>query len=295
MTEGAPVSPDSGEFVTESPDPRTMMLEARPSAALEYWFFKVNDGEVALLVDWIARRRAGTGTVRISIHAPTGREVLQHAHPTILRHGAAELAPQETSWRRSDVRWHLALTPSARLVRPQIFPAAQLGLFDMSLVSCPRVLFDGWIEHRGRRYAVRQAAGMVAHYWGRALPREWWWISANQFGGNDDTVEAMALRTRLWGLPVTMPLGYVYVRNGQLDRLVLSPPARFEVAGSPEAFVLTASPLRGPVITLNATGRAYASLGDGILNTLVGDVELRIGESTVGQARATAALERRSG
>lgn len=41
--------------------PRTAaqtMLAPHPSAALEYWFFKVNAGPTALLVDWIARRRA---------------------------------------------------------------------------------------------------------------------------------------------------------------------------------------------------------------------------------------------
>ena len=33
------------------------MLDSHPSAALEYWFFKVNAGPVALIVDWIERRR----------------------------------------------------------------------------------------------------------------------------------------------------------------------------------------------------------------------------------------------
>ena len=32
-------------------------LSSHPHAALEYWFFKVNSGPVALLVDWIARRK----------------------------------------------------------------------------------------------------------------------------------------------------------------------------------------------------------------------------------------------
>jgi hypothetical protein len=33
------------------------VLSPHPASALEYWFFKVNAGPVALLVDWIARRR----------------------------------------------------------------------------------------------------------------------------------------------------------------------------------------------------------------------------------------------
>ena len=40
------------------------MLTSHPSAALEYWFFKVNAGPTALLVDWIEKRRLGERLVR---------------------------------------------------------------------------------------------------------------------------------------------------------------------------------------------------------------------------------------
>lgn len=52
------------------------MLSAHPSFALEYWFFKVNSGPIALIVDWIARRRVNQHWLRVSIHSPYKREVL---------------------------------------------------------------------------------------------------------------------------------------------------------------------------------------------------------------------------
>lgn len=52
------------------------MLTPHPSSALEYWFFKVNTGPIALLVDWISRRRANEHWLKVSIHSPYKREVL---------------------------------------------------------------------------------------------------------------------------------------------------------------------------------------------------------------------------
>ena len=269
------------------------MLEPHPSAPLEYWFFKFNHEGKALLVDWICRRKAETGILRISIHSPLRREVVFSPHPAILKHGAPELAMQESSWPRGDVRWHLSLQASPDRIRPQIFPAEQLQLFDMSLESAPTVTFNGWIEHHGERYPVVNAHGMLSHYWGRNLPREWWWLSANQFDGADVSVECTVLRSRVWGTAFHVPLGYLYYRNGSQSRLLISPPARIKVAGSPDAFAVRADPVRGAPISLKATGRGYASLGDGIINTLTGDLEVWEGRKIVAHARGTAALEHR--
>ena len=52
------------------------MLSPQPHAALEYWFFKLNSGPIALLVDWIARRRIGEQWLRVSVHSPHRCEVL---------------------------------------------------------------------------------------------------------------------------------------------------------------------------------------------------------------------------
>ena len=269
------------------------MLKPHPSAPLEYWFFKFNHQGKALLVDWICRRKLDSGVLRISIHSPVRREVLFSPHPAILKHGAPELAMQETSWPRGDVRWHLSLQASSERIRPQIFPAEHLKFFDMSLESAPTVTFNGWIEHRGERHPVVDAHGMLSHYWGRALPRQWWWISANQFDGADISIECTVLRSRVWGTQLHAPLGYLYYRNGPQSRLLISPPSRIRATGSPDAFEVRAEPLVGPRISLKATGREYASLGDGIVNTLAGDLEVWEGDRLVAEARGTAALERR--
>jgi hypothetical protein len=260
---------------------------------LEYWFFKVNHKGVALLVDWICRRRENTGVLRTSIHSPKGREVLFSPHPAILRHGAPELAMQETSWPRGAIRWHLSLQSSADRIRPQIFPAEQLRIFDMSLESAPSVIFNGWIEHRGQHFPVADAPGMLSHYWGRGLPQEWWWIAANQFYDADIALECTVLRSRVWGAPIHAPLGYLFYRNGSQRRLLISPPGRLRVTGSPESFEILAGPDGRGQIRLKAKGRDYGSLGEGIVNTLTGDLEIWEGDDLVAKARETAALERR--
>jgi hypothetical protein len=271
------------------------MLKPHPSAPLEYWFFKVNHNGVALLVDWICRRRENTGVLRTSIHSPQGREVLFSPHPAILRHGAPELAMQETSWPRGAIRWHLTLQPSADRIRPQIFPAEQVRAFDMSLESAPSVVFNGWIEHRGQPFPVTDARGSLSHYWGRSLPREWWWISANQFGDSDIALECTALRSRVWGSRIEVPLGYLFFRNGSQRRLLISPPGRLKVTGSPDSFEILAGAAGRGRIRLKATGRDFGSFGEGILNTLAGDLEIWEGGDLVAKARGTAALERRVG
>jgi hypothetical protein len=270
------------------------MLRPHPACQLEYWFFKFNHQGVALLVDWIARRRTGAGVIRISIHSPTAKEVIFLDHAPILENGPPELSMQATSWYEGDVRWELALETSVERIRPQIFPAEQLKVFDMSLVSAPRVSFNGWVEHRGNRYPIDQALGMVSHYWGRRLPEEWWWISANQFSDADVSVECSFLRSRIWGSPISVPIGYFYYRRGSRSSLLISPPARITVAGSQDAFQVVVRSLLRRKIILEARGREYADLGDGIVNTLNGDLQLTEVGKTVAYAEATAGLERRA-
>lgn len=270
------------------------MLRPHPACQLEYWFFKFNHQGVALLVDWIARRRTGASVVRISIHSPTAREVIFLDHAPILENGPPELSMKATSWYEGDVRWELALETSVERIRPQIFPAEQLKVFDMSLVSAPRVSFNGWVEHRGNRYPIDQALGMVSHYWGRRLPEEWWWISANQFSDADVSVECSFLRSRIWGSTIGVPIGYFYYRRGSRSSLLISPPARITVAGSQDAFQVVVRSLLGRKIILEARGREYADLGDGIVNTLNGDLQLTEVGKTVAHAEATVGLERRA-
>jgi len=53
-----------------------MMLPPHPSSAIEYWFFKVNQGSMALIVDWIERRKLNAHVLRVSIHSPVHCEVI---------------------------------------------------------------------------------------------------------------------------------------------------------------------------------------------------------------------------
>ena len=134
---------------------------------------------------------------------------------------------------------------------------------------------------------------MVSHYWGQRLPKEWWWISANQFGSADVTIECSLLRSSIWGRKAQLPLGYFYYRNGSQTKTLISPPTRMRVSGSLDSFEVSVTPLFGRKLALKAMGREYADLGDLILNTLTGDLELWEGGKKVADAYGTATLERR--
>ena len=87
------------------------MLTPHPSAALEYWFFKVNAGPVALIVDWILRRRAREFVVRASYHAPGQRFVRFEQRPWPRDPAALALSLEHTSGQVGDLRWDLAVDP----------------------------------------------------------------------------------------------------------------------------------------------------------------------------------------
>ena len=48
---------------------------------------------------------------------------------------------------------------------------------------------------------------MTCHYWGRQLPREWVWLSANDFERTGTAVEVALMRSALWGVNVPLPAG----------------------------------------------------------------------------------------
>ena len=75
---------------------------------------------------------------------------------------------------------------------------------------------------------------------------------------------------------------------------MIAPPALARVRGSPEKFEIQFWRLGAETITFNAQGRDYGALGDGIVNTLVGDLEIRKGGRLLARAQGTAGLERRA-
>jgi hypothetical protein len=270
------------------------MLTPHPHAALEYWFFKVNAGPLALLVDWIDRRPLHQHCLRISIHSPHQRTVLfDTARPQIFD-ARTFLTPQHSMGQLGEVTWDVAIDLASERIVPDLFPANLLRVTDLTLVSAPHATFTGWIRHGPVQVELRQTPGLIAHYWGRRLAHEWWWLSANQCTDPSIAVECTVFRSGVWGLPVQIPLAYLYLRQGSTRIFAMAPPARTRVTGSPDRFTIQFQRLSAEPITLEAQGREYADLGDGIINTLVGDLEIRVGERVLARAEGTAALERRA-
>jgi hypothetical protein len=272
----------------------TSMLLPHPHSALEYWFFKVNADSVAILVDWIAHRSINEQWLRVSIHSPYKCEVLFEKQASRISHGKNFLTTERTVGQLGEVAWELDIAVGTERIKPDIFPINFLRMTDLSLISAPLAEFTGWVRHGGHQMDLQRARGMISHYWGRQLPSEWWWVSANQFDREDAVVECTVFRSGLWGIPVRLPLAYLYLKEAEARTWVISPPAIACVTGSPEKFAIHIRRIGAETITLNAVGRDYGDLGDGIINTLVGDLEILRDGRVVARAQGTAGLERRS-
>jgi len=269
------------------------LLSPHPSASLEYWFFKVNSGPVALLVDWIVRRNTQQNWLRVSIHSPSKREVLSERLFEIMP-GDNFLGLQHTSGHLGDIAWELDIDPGVDLIKPDLFPAGLLRMADLLLVSAPLARFSGWIRHGEQQFTVQGSPGMISHYWGRQLASQWWWISANQFDQEGVSVECSFFHTSLWATPIISPFAYLYLRQQDKKELVMAPFGMATVQGTPENFKLEIKRIGKEPVTLTGTGREYRELGDGIVNTLTGDLEIRIGKKLIARAQGTAGLERRA-
>lgn len=273
------------------------MLEPHPSAALEYWFFKVNAGPIALLVDWIEKRKAGERVLRVSVHAPGRHEVLFERLEPPAPGGKTFLRAGRTEGQIGSISWALDIAAGEDWIAPDIFPARLLKMPDLALMSAPLATFSGSIWWGDQTAELRGAPGVVSQYWGRQLLPEWWWISASQLDQPGMAVECAVLKSALWGSAIRMPLAYVYLREpGEPGRRQLDvvPLNLASVTGTPERFEIRVRRPGKPAITLTGAGRDYNDLGDGILNTLVGDLEVREGDRVVGKAAGTAGVERRA-
>jgi hypothetical protein len=189
------------------------------------------------------------------------------------------------------VAWNLALDPGPTFLDPRNALLRLLRPLDMQLVSWPRASISGTITIAGRRHAVAPAGALVSHYWGRRLPPTWHWVSANRFEGDSAALEAMVLRTHLWGGP-QVTAGYFFLERAGRRQLVVAPhggQVTFESEG--DTHTLTARPFRAPAITVHlcAPPAAYNDLGEGIHQTLLATCTLHDGLT----ARATCGLEHR--
>src|SRR5262245_8673364 len=251
----------------------TALLLPHPNAALEYWFFKVNAEPVALLVDWITRRKINEHWLRVSIHSPYKRAVLFEKQAALISHEKNFLTAERTVGQLGEVAWELDIEAGTERIDLDIFPVNFLRMMDLYLIGAPLAKLTGWVRHGEQHFALQRARGMISHYWGRQLASEWWWVSANQFDRKGLAVECIVLHSSLWGLPVRLPLAYLYLKEAAAPEWVISPPATARVTGSPEKFEIQIRCFGAETITLNAIGRVYGDLGDGIINTLVGDLE----------------------
>ena len=199
----------------------TDMLSPHPHSALEYWFFKVNAEPVALLVDWIARRKINEQWLRVSIHSPYQRAVLFEKQSALTSHEKSFLTAERTVGHLGEVSWELDIEPGTEWIDPSIFPVNLLRVTDLSLISAPLAQFTGWVRHDGQHINLQRTPGMISHYWGRQLAPEWWWVSANQFDREGVAVECTVLRSGLWGIPVRLPLAYLYLKEAATRKLVI--------------------------------------------------------------------------
>lgn len=270
------------------------MDDLRPrGTALEYWFVKTGTGDLAFLVDWIVRRSVGAAEVRVSLWVH-GRGRVLHRHSGSWRAdgGAVEVAGctltrSRTAGSVEDVSWDLACVPGEWLFEPAPRPARLLHPFDLELTARPRTRFTGSVVVAGETFRVEGGAGTLVHYWGRRLPDSWVWVSADGVGDDGAVVEAAVFRSRLWGRPrPSLTAGYVVVDGGGGRRQVIAPAyGRVAVRGDQASFEIIGSSRGRSLRVVGAAPReSYNDLGEGIHQTLLGDLTVDGVGSCVGRA-----------
>ena len=269
------------------------MLTPHSTSNIEYWFFKVNKGPIALIVDWIERRKLNEHVLRVSVHSPYKREVIFEKLDAFMPSDNC-LSQTKTVGHSGDVSWNLDIDLGKERIKPDVFPASLLNMSDTFYESAPLAKFSGWIRHGTEKFTLDQVRGAVIQYWGRQLLQEWWWLSAHQFDQEGVALECSVFRTSLWGSSIHMPFAFLYLyRNGKSDYL-MAPPNSVKTEGSPEKFTIEFSRIGRKKITLVGTGREYGDFGERISNTLTGDLDILEGNQLIASAKGTAGLERRA-
>jgi hypothetical protein len=264
-------------------------------APLEYWFFKFNSGPLAFLVDFIARRRQHQAEVRLSLWVRgTGR--VEHAYssswrtnPTTVAIAGCELGAGASHGAVADIEWQLDYQVGSARIDPAPLALKLLRPLDMQLLSRPQARFRGSVRVGQEQFAISDASGMLCHYWGVRLPERWCWISASNLGDEDGAVEAMLLRSRLWGLPhPQLDTGYLFVTQGNRTRTLVSPlTALMRLQGSWHDFQLHTRPLTGGeriLLECSANPEQYNDLGEGIRQTLLGTCRMNGATAVSGSA-----------
>jgi hypothetical protein len=257
-------------------------------APLEYWFFRIDDRELAFLVDFIVRRRTGQAEVRVSLWIRGRGQVVRMFTTSFAAMdgrvvaGDCELTSNSSRGSIGDVRWDLRYAVTGARAAPRVPLVRRLHPFDLELISRPRATFQGRVSIGAEAFEVPGADGCITHYWGRRLPDSWHWVSALSFTAPDGrhvpnvALEASFLRSRLWGRRPDMAAGYLWMQEGGRQRLVVSPlNGLITASGRLGELRLTARYLGGSVRLLcSAPVDAYNDLGEAIQQTLLGTCRL---------------------
>ncbi len=272
-------------------------------AALEYWFVKLHAGELGFLVDFIIRRATGQAEVRVSLWVRGQGRVARstatswRADETVVI-GECELGADRSAGAVDDISWDLAYRAEPGRAAPRVPLLGRLHPFDLELISRPCLEISGAVTVAGVRFELRAERGSLTHYWGRRLPERWHWISADAFhpdpeheAGGDLRVEAVAMVTRLWGRRPLLAAGYLWLRQGAREEMVISPlTGLISVTGALDDYTLVVRrPGRTIRLRCSASSERYNDLGEGIRQTLYG----RCGIADRGVIDSTAALEYR--
>ena len=261
---------------------------ASRGARLEYWFIKVYARDLAFLVDYIVRRATGEAEVRVSLWVRgVGRVV--RSTSTSWQTGAGITIEQNVLDDRrcagavGDVEWDLACDVEPVRVTPRVPGLSRLKPFDLEAILRPRVVFTGHVTVEGERFDLAKTYGTMTHYWGRRLPDRWQWISAGAVDGSGPAVEVMAMTSKLWGVGPSFPIGFLWTRESEEERLLISPMNGIITrSGELTDYLLVGrTPRRTTRLRCIADPGVYNDLGEGIMQTLHGTCTVGVDEAVL--------------
>lgn len=270
-------------------------------ARLDYAFFKFNLPErgMALLVDVIIRRPRRQVQIRASLYTPDGGMIHHADYPlSSLRHDRqgitiadAWLGPGGSCGAVGPIAWDLVFQSTGTLLDPHIIGRVQP--FDLRFRSSPDTLMSGSVSIARRGYSFSHEPGMVGTYYGRRLPEQWYWVSANAFEQPGISLECMLLDSSVFGLPFWHTrVGYFHLRTPTQTYLLMHPlTGRVRLTGERKDLLITVRPRQGEMLTIRCTApeTRYHHLGDRVYATLVGTCTIE-GLAT---ADSTAGIEER--
>ena len=259
-------------------------------APLGYWFTKVSSGDLAFLVDWVVRRDSARAEVRISMWVRRiggckpkrcvargrhrGRDLWMHTHAGARHRGTR------------DVRWDLVCAPGPWVLQPaRCWPGCCTRLiWDSSLApEHASAAPSPWAaKHSGSMTRLARGPLLGSPPTGRLAVGVCGWRQEN-----DAAVEAALFHSRLWGAPKpAVTAGYVAVIDrGRTAQIIAPVYGRVTARGNETAFEIRAHSWgRSMHLTARSPRATYNDLGEGIRQTLLGDLTVDGWGSCSGQA-----------